>query len=61
MLKTLEAWLRGYVVFRVNGEKFLLYSRAKEKRKFLTEYTKDHISFEGYHIFKSWIGFYYRF
>jgi hypothetical protein len=54
-LKTLEALVRGYLFFRVNGEYFLLYHRAKRKRMSLT----GNISFEGYHLLKGWTGFYY--
>jgi hypothetical protein len=55
-LKTIEAIIRGYFFFRVNGEYFLLYHRAREKRVSIT----GNVSFEGYHVFKGWTGFFYR-
>lgn len=61
MHKSIEVLLRGYIVFRVNGEKFYLYHRAKKKRLSLCLNTHTNISFEGYHIFKGWTGFFYRF
>ena len=56
MNKTLEAILRGYVLFRVNNETFFRYNTAREKRLSIT----TSVSFEGYHIIKGWTGFFYR-
>jgi hypothetical protein len=62
--KTIEAWLRGYVLFRVYGDKvvryFATYNSALQMRKGLTAYTNDNIAFEGWHIFKGWRKFYRR-
>jgi len=58
MNKTLEAILRGYIRFRVNDQYFLTYTPAQTFRKTITH---GPIAFEGYHIFKGWQGFYYRF
>jgi len=57
MNKTLEAMLRGYLFFRVNGKYFMTYTPAREYRKSIE--TGD-LSFEGYHIVKRWQGFFYR-
>lgn len=55
-MKTIEAILRGYLFFRVNGERFWLYNNAREKRKSIN----GNVAFEGYHIWKGWTGFFYR-
>lgn len=60
MKKTIEAFLRGYILFSVNGESFLTYSKARAKRVHLCETTSDNVSFIGFHIIKGWTGFYYR-
>ena len=57
MNKTLEAWIKGYVLFRVNDKYFLSYTPAQRYR---TTITKGLIKFEGYHILKGWQGFFYR-
>ena len=57
MNKTLEAILRGYLFFRVNGKYFMTYTPA---RKYRTTIDTGDISFEGYHIVKRWQGFFYR-
>lgn len=60
MLKNLSAWLRGYVVFRVeddNGARlFATYSAAKRHR----EASRGNVSFTGWAIFRGWRGFYIR-
>jgi hypothetical protein len=58
--KTLEAWLGGYVLFRVNGQYFPTCNTALENRLGLEAYTDDDIDFEGWHIFKGWRLFYRR-
>jgi hypothetical protein len=57
MSKTLEAIVRGYLFFRVNGRYFLTYKPAQ---KYRTTITKGSIEFEGYHVWKGWTGFFYR-
>lgn len=57
MNKTLEALIRGYVLFRVNDKYFLTYTNAQRYR---TTITKGLIKFEGYHIRNGWRGFFYR-
>ena len=57
MNKTLEAMLRGYLFFRVNDKYFMTYSPAQRYR---TTIETGKLSFEGYHIWKRWQGFYYR-
>ena len=57
MNKTLEAMLRGYLFFRVNDEYFMTYTPAQRYR---TTIETGELSFEGYHIWKRWRGFYYR-
>jgi hypothetical protein len=62
MIKTLEALVRGYLFFRVNDKYFLTYTPAREYRKTLSDSKiKRDINFEGYHIIKGWISFYYSF
>ena len=56
MNKTLEALLRGYIFFDVNGARFYKYNSALARRK---ETTGD-VYFKGWHIFKGWRGFYER-
>ena len=55
--KTLEALIRGYVLFRVNDKYFLSYTNAQRYR---TTITKGNLVFEGYHVWKKWQGFFYR-
>lgn len=55
--KTLEALLRGYVLFRVNERYFLLYNSARSARLAIT----GDVAFDGLHIFKGWRCFFARF
>jgi hypothetical protein len=57
MNKTLEAMLRGYLFFRVNDKYFMTYTPAQRYR---TTIETGDLSFEGYHIWKRWQGFFYR-
>ena len=57
MNKTLEAMLRGYLFFRVNDKYFMTYTPAQRYR---TTIETGKLSFEGYHIWKKWQGFFYR-
>ena len=57
MNKTLEAMLRGYLFFRVNDKYFMTYTPAQ---KYRTTIETGELSFEGYHIWKKWQGFFYR-
>lgn len=57
MIKAIEAVLRGYLFFRVNGVYFLNYTSARSYRSAIIE---GPIEFEGYHIWKRWVGFFYR-
>jgi len=57
MNKTLEAIVRGYLFFRVNDKYFATYTPAQRYR---TTIETGELSFEGYHIWKRWQGFYYR-
>lgn len=56
-LKNIEALIRGYLFFDVNGEKFLMYNSALKKRKS----TNGNVCFKGFHLFKGWRGFFERF
>lgn len=56
MSKTIEAFLRGYLLFEVNGKKFLTYNAAKAECVATTGY----VEFIGWHIVKGWICFYMR-
>lgn len=61
MNKTLECWLRGYVVFDVNGHRFYRYNEADSFCDHLVNRTQiPLIQFKGYHIFKGWQTFYIR-
>ena len=57
MSKTLEALLRGYVVFKVNDKWFFTYNRARNERIATT----GDVEFTGFHIFKGWTCFFIRF
>tara|TARA_R110000803_G_scaffold163913_1_gene227648 strand:+ start:25931 stop:26185 length:255 start_codon:yes stop_codon:yes gene_type:complete len=57
MNKTLEAGLRGYILFDVNGARFLRYNSALAQRKA----TEGNVEFNGLHIFKGWQCFFVRF
>ena len=56
MNKTIEAALRGYILFDVNGTRFLRYNTALAQRKA----TDGGVEFNGLHIFKGWRCFFYR-
>lgn len=59
MNKSLEAFLRGYIVFDVNGRKFWLYNSAKRARLAVPE--DKYVNFSGLSIFRfRWLGFYER-
>ena len=57
MNKTLEALLRGYVLFDVNGQRFWRYNTALKQRKI----TLGDVEFKGLHILKGWRMFYLRY
>ncbi len=61
MNKSVEALLRGYILFDVNGKKFVNYNNARTHRVYLTD-TEDlpYVEFVGYHITKGWQCFYLR-
>ena len=54
--KTLEAILRGYIYFKVNDKVFYRYNTALAYRESIT----GNVDFIGLHIFKGWVGFYFR-
>jgi hypothetical protein len=56
MNKSLEATLRGYLFFSVNGKIYMLYNSALQARQAID----GDVYFKGYHIFKGWRGFYQR-
>jgi hypothetical protein len=56
MNKTLEALIRGYVRFDVNGKRFWRYNTALKERKS----TEGNVDFAGFHIFKGWRMFFFR-
>lgn len=56
MNKTLEALLRGYVLFDVNGQRFYRYNTALAQRKA----TEGDVLFKGWHLIKGWRIFYVR-
>ena len=56
MNKTIEAWLRGYILFCVNGKYFLRYNTARDARVATT----GDVIFDGLHIFKGWRVFFIR-
>lgn len=56
MNKSLEALLRGYVLFYVNSKMFLRYNSALRARKLISV----DVTFKGFHIFKGWQGFFIR-
>jgi hypothetical protein len=54
--KTIEMWLQGYFLFKVNGKYFVKYSSAlSEKNK-----ARDSFSFSGFRLFKGWKEFYWQ-
>jgi len=50
MNKSLEALVRGYVLFDVNGERFYLYSSALNRRMEIS----GAFAFKGFSLFKGW-------
>lgn len=56
MNKTIEALLRGYVLFNVNDKRFLRYNSALAERKSIP----GNVEFTGLHIFKGWRAFFIR-
>ena len=58
MSKNLEAILRGYLYFDVNGIRYDNYDDAKAARVAVPE--NESVIFKGFHIFKGWQGFYVR-
>jgi|FreactTroBogLake_1042271.scaffolds.fasta_scaffold40070_3 hypothetical protein len=56
MNKTIEAFVRGYLFFDVNGKRFLLYHSAVSYRKTIN----GNLLFKGWHISKGWQGFFER-
>jgi hypothetical protein len=60
--KTLEALLKGYLFFRVNGKTYFRYNTALKARKRIT---RGDVFFDGWNIYKAlllkpWVGFYRR-
>ena len=60
MNKTLEALLRGYVVFKVNGNRFWTYNAARAERVRLCDETRGEVVFYGWSVWRRWQCFYYR-
>lgn len=58
MSKNLEAIIRGYLYFDVNGIRYDNYDDAKAARVAVPE--NKSVIFKGFHIFKGWQGFYVR-
>jgi hypothetical protein len=56
--KNIEALLRGYVLFKVNGKRFSNYEDARAERVRITDASQP-VEFKGLHIFKGWQWFYY--
>lgn len=63
MIKNIEALLRGYVLFDVNGKRFWTYTYAHQK---CIEITTGYVNFRGWNIwylfskYGSWRSFYIR-
>ena len=57
MNKTIEALLRGYVLFEVNGHRFYRYNTALAKKNA----TDGTVLFKGWHLFKGWRVFFFRY
>jgi hypothetical protein len=55
--KSLEALLRGYILFDVNGKRFHDYNSALAERKSID----GNVKFDGFHIIKGWQYFYVRY
>ncbi len=51
MNKTLEAALRGYVIFKVNDEFFFRYNSALKRRKEFSE-QRVNVCFKGFNPFR---------
>lgn len=58
VIKTIEAFIRGYLFFAVNDNFFLFYHRAKSYKERLRENNEPNIIFTGLHLFKGIVGFY---
>lgn len=58
MNKSIEAFLRGYMDFKVNGKKFNTYNAANDYVKLLP--LDADVSFIGWHVFKGYRSFYIR-
>lgn len=56
MNKSLEALLRGYFLFEVNGRFFFTYNAAQKQREQFT----GPVWFNGLHVFKGWQCFFLR-
>lgn len=56
--KTLEALLRGYIFFDVNGQRYWTYRAALAARKAVPETLE--VCFAGRHLFKGWVIFFRR-
>jgi len=56
--KNIEALLRGYVVFNVNGKRFWNYEDARAERVRITDANQP-VEFSGWHVIKGWRWFYY--
>lgn len=57
MNKSIEAFLRGYYKFEVNGRVFYLYNKALAHRKYLSSLNLD-VWFMGHHVTKGEIMLY---
>ena len=56
MNKSLEAFIRGYVLFEVNGERFYNYNDARARRVSI----EGDVYFKGYHVVKGWRYYFIR-
>ena len=56
MNKSLQALLRGYILFKVNGKLFYNYNAGLAQRRRID----GEVYFHGLHIFKGWLSFYTR-
>lgn len=54
-MKSLEALLRGYLLFRCDGKRYLTYARAKAVMP-----ETGPASFDGWHVVNGWRCFYQR-
>ena len=54
--KSIEAFVRGYLFFKVNGKFFYFYNNALEERKRIN----GNVFFIGFHIFKKYRCFFQR-